>query len=130
MLLPAAWRRHHGLPERGSRRVIHRNSCGNLTNFRKQPEKWLSVSWEDDIEKDFSSQILVDTVNKTGVLAEVAAVIADSGSNIEEVAVVNRHQDTSAMTFLLQVKDRTHLARIMRNVKNMPNVKSISRDSA
>ena len=110
--------------------VIHRNSCGNLTNFRKQPEKWLSVSWEDDIEKDFSSQILVDTVNKTGVLAEVAAVIADSGSNIEEVAVVNRHQDTSAMTFLLQVKDRTHLARIMRNVKNMPNVKSISRDSA
>ena len=84
----------------------------------------------DDIEKDFSSQILVDTVNKTGVLAEVAAVIADSGSNIEEVAVVNRHQDTSAMTFLLQVKDRTHLARIMRNVKNMPNVKSISRDSA
>jgi RelA/SpoT family (p)ppGpp synthetase len=108
--------------------VIHRNTCGNLANFRKQPEKWISVSWEDDIEKDFSSQILVDTVNKTGVLAEVAAVIADSGSNIEEVAVVNRHQDTSAMTFLLQVKDRTHLARIMRNVKNMQNVKSISRD--
>jgi GTP pyrophosphokinase len=110
--------------------VIHRNTCGNLANFRKQPEKWISVSWEDNIDKDFSSQILVDTVNKTGVLAEVAAVIADSGSNIEEVAVVNRHQDTSAMTFLLQVKDRTHLARIMRNVKNMQNVKSISRDRA
>ena len=110
--------------------VIHRNSCRNLANFRKQPEKWLAVSWEDEIEKDFSTQILVETVNKTGVLAEVAAVIADSGSNIEEVAVVNRHQDTSSMTFLLQVKDRTHLARIMRNVKNMQNVKSISRDGA
>ena len=110
--------------------VIHRNSCGNLANFRKQPEKWISISWENEIDKDFSSQILVETVNKTGVLAEVAAVIADSGSNIEEVAVVNRHQDTSAMTFLLQVKDRIHLARIMRNVKNMQNVKSISRDSA
>jgi RelA/SpoT family (p)ppGpp synthetase len=110
--------------------VIHRNSCGNLINFRKQPEKWISVSWEEDIDRDFSSQIHVDTVNKTGVLAEVAAVIADSDSNIEEVSVVNRHQDTSAMTFLLQVKDRIHLARIMRNVKKMQNVRSVSRDSA
>jgi (p)ppGpp synthase/HD superfamily hydrolase len=109
--------------------VIHRNSCGNLINFRKQPEKWLSVGWEDDIDRDFSTQIQVDTVNKTGVLAEVAAVIADTGSNIEEVSVVNRHQDTSAMTFLLQVKDRTHLANIMRNVRKMPNVNRVSRDT-
>ena len=110
--------------------VIHRNSCGNLINFRKQPEKWLSVGWEEDIDRDFSSQIQVETVNKTGVLAEVAAVIADSQSNIEEVSVNIRHQDTSAMTFLLQVKDRTHLAHIMRNVRKMQNVKSVSRESA
>jgi guanosine-3',5'-bis(diphosphate) 3'-pyrophosphohydrolase len=110
--------------------VVHRNSCGNLINFRKQPEKWLTVGWEDDVDREFSSQIQVDTVNKTGVLAEVAAVIADSQSNIEEVSVIIRHQDTSAMTFLLQVKDRTHLAHIMRNVRKMPNVKSVSRDSA
>jgi (p)ppGpp synthase/HD superfamily hydrolase len=110
--------------------VIHRNSCGNLINFRKQPEKWLSVGWEEGIDRDFSSQIQVETVNKTGVLAEVAAVIADSQSNIEEVSVNIRHQDTSAMTFLLQVKDRTHLAHIMRNVRKMQNVKSVSRDSA
>jgi len=110
--------------------VIHRNSCGNLIHFRKQPEKWLTVSWEDDIDRDFSSQIQVETVNKTGVLAEVAAVIADSESNIEEVAVINRHQDTSSMTFLLQVKNRVHLARIMRNVRKMANVNRVSRDNA
>jgi len=109
--------------------VIHRNTCGNLINFRKQPEKWLTVSWEEGIDQDFSSEIHVETVNKTGVLAEVAAVIADSQSNIEEVAVVNRHQDTTSMTFLLQVKDRVHLARIMRNVRKMANVNRVSRDS-
>lgn len=109
--------------------VIHRTTCGNLINFRKQPEKWLSVSWEADIDQDFSSEIHVETVNKTGVLAEVAAVIADSQSNIEEVAVVNRHQDTTSMTFLLQVKDRVHLARIMRNVRKMANVNRVSRDT-
>jgi RelA/SpoT family (p)ppGpp synthetase len=108
--------------------VVHRNSCGNLSNFRKQPEKWLAVDWEEDIDRDFSSQIHVETVNKTGVLAEVAAVIADSESNIEEVAVINRQPDISAMTFLLQVKDRVHLARIIRNVRKMHNVHKVSRD--
>jgi len=110
--------------------VIHRNSCGNLTNFRKQPEKWIAVSWEEDIDRDFSSQIQVEALNKTGLLAEVAAMIADSDSNIEQVAVVDRHEDGTVLNFLLQVKDRTHLARIMRNIKRMPSVLRVLRDGA
>ena len=108
--------------------VIHRNTCGNLANFRKQPEKWLAVSWEDSVDRDFSSLIHVEAVNKTGVLAEVAAMIADSESNIEQVSVSDRHDDSTVLTFLLQVKDRTHLARIMRNVKNMKSVTRVTRD--
>ena len=110
--------------------VIHRNSCGNLINFRKQPEKWLSVSWEENIDRDFYSQIQVEALNKTGVLAEVAAMIGDSDSNIEQVAVIDRHEDGTVLNFLLQVKDRTHLARIMRNIKKMPNVLRVLRDDA
>ena len=110
--------------------VIHRNSCGNLINFRKQPEKWLSVSWEDNIDRDFYTQIQVEALNKTGVLAEVAAMIGDSDSNIEQVAVVDRHEDGTVLNFLLQVKDRIHLARIMRNIKKIPNVLRVMRDGA
>jgi GTP diphosphokinase / guanosine-3',5'-bis(diphosphate) 3'-diphosphatase len=110
--------------------VIHRNSCGNLINFRKQPEKWIAVSWEEDIDRDFSSQIQVEALNKTGLLAEVAAMIADSDSNIEQVSVIDRHEDGTILTFLLQVKDRIHLARIMRNIKRMPSVLRVSRDGA
>ena len=110
--------------------VIQRTVCGNLSNFRKQPEKWLSVSWEKDIDREFSSQIQVETVNKPVVLAEVAATIADCGSNIEQVSVLGRHEDCSVLSFLLQVHDRKHLAEIMRNVRKMPNVIKVSRDCA
>jgi RelA/SpoT family (p)ppGpp synthetase len=110
--------------------VIHRNSCGNLSNFRKQPEKWIACSWESDIDREFLSQIQVDTYNKPGVLAEVAATIGDSGSNIEQVEVLGRHDDCSVLSFLLLVKNRTHLARIMRDVRNMPNVVRVARDCA
>jgi GTP pyrophosphokinase len=107
--------------------VIHRNSCGNLINFRKQPEKWLAVTWEKDIDRDFSSQVHVDTESKTGVLAEVAATIADSDSNIEQVSVLDRHEDCTVLNFVLQVKNRKHLADILRNIRNMPHVMRVSR---
>jgi RelA/SpoT family (p)ppGpp synthetase len=110
--------------------VIHRNSCGNLSNFRKQPEKWISVSWENEIDREFASQIHVDTLNKPGVLAEVAATIGDAGSNIEQVSVLGRHEDCSVLAFLLQVRDRVHLAQIMRSVRKMPNVIRVVRDCA
>ncbi len=110
--------------------VIHRNKCGNLSVFRKQPEKWIAVSWEKEIDREFSSQIHVDTHNKPGVLAEVAATIADSGSNIEQVSVLGRHEDCSVLSFLLQVKDRRHLAQILRSVRKMPNVIRVVRDCA
>jgi RelA/SpoT family (p)ppGpp synthetase len=110
--------------------VIHRTSCGNLINFRKQPEKWLAVTWEENIDQQFSSQIQVDTANRTGVLAEVATMIADSKTNIEQVSVLDRHEDCTVLTFLIQVRDRIHLAQIMRNVRKMPNVIRITRDSA
>ena len=108
--------------------VIHRNNCGNLSNFRKQPEKWIAVSWEGKIDREFQCLIQCETRNRTGVLAEVAATIADSGSNIEQVEVISRHEDVSTLTFLLQVHDRIHLAQIMRNVRKMPNVIRVSRE--
>ena len=110
--------------------VIHRNNCGNLSNFRKQPEKWIAVSWEKNIDREFYCQIQCETRNRTGVLAEVAATIADCQSNIEQVEVISRHEDCSVLTFLLQVRNRIHLAQIMRNVRKMPNVIRVSRDCA
>tara|TARA_Y100000389_G_scaffold205127_2_gene263672 strand:- start:16869 stop:19019 length:2151 start_codon:yes stop_codon:yes gene_type:complete len=108
--------------------VIHRNQCGNLSTFRKQPKKWISVNWEKSIERSFLCQIQTDTKNKPGVLAEVAAIIGDCDSNIEQVEVLGRHEDCSVISFLLLVKDRVHLANIMRNVRKMSNVIRISRD--
>ena len=110
--------------------VIHRNACGNLSNFRKQPEKWITVTWENDIDREFLCQVQIETRNRTGVLAEVAATIADCNSNIEQVEVTSRPEDSSVLSFLLKVRDRTHLAQIMRNVRNMKNVIRVSRECA
>ena len=110
--------------------VIHRNVCGNLGEYRKQPHKWIPVIWEPNIDRDFSVEIRVDVVNKPGVLADVAARIGESGSNIEQVSVDERLEDTAALMFSILVRDRIHLAQVIKNIRRMGPVKKVTRTCA
>jgi len=110
--------------------VIHRESCGNLAGFRKQPDKWISVSWQRNLDRLFSSEIRVEVANKMGVLAAVAASIAGTETNIDHVSLVERDVDTSTLIFELQVRNRKHLARVMRTIRTMPDVLRVHRTIA
>ena len=85
--------------------VIHREDCGNLAEFRKQPDKWIPVEWEAELDRTFIVEIRAEVKNRLGVLAAVAANISATGTNIEHVSVVERDGDMSSLTFQLQVKD-------------------------
>ncbi len=108
--------------------VIHRNTCGNLTQFSKQPGKWIAVEWEPDIDHDFTVELQVQMSNQPGSLAEVALQIADARSNIEQVSVNEDNDDDFAeMKFLILIQNRIHLARVLRQIRKMRNVKRVSR---
>ncbi len=110
--------------------VIHRQNCGNLSEYRKQPEKWLSVAWEADQSRLFSSEILLEVSNRVGVLAAVASRVAGTETNIDHVALEERDANTSALTFELKVRDRKHLARVIKAVRRMPDVLRVHRTLA
>jgi (p)ppGpp synthetase, RelA/SpoT family len=107
--------------------VIHHASCKNIGEYRKRPESWVDVRWEDQIEREFLAEIRVDVANQRGALATVAASIADLGSNIENVKIEEREGRTSMLIFSLSVRDRRHLARIMQRLRNMPIVSRVAR---
>ena len=88
------------------------------------------VEWEKGLDQDFTAEIRVETANRPGVLAAVAANIASTESNIEHVSVIERDGDTSSMTFVLQVKNRRHLARVMRAIRAMPDIYRVARATA
>lgn len=110
--------------------VIHRDRCVNVEDYRKHPEKWLPVSWQPSPERLFSSEIRVDVVNRTGVLAGVAAAIASADTNIHHVSIEEQEGDASILTFELKVRDRAQLARVMRVIRRMPDVTRVSRTIA
>ena len=110
--------------------VIHRENCVNVEDYRKHPEKWLPVSWQIAPDREFSSEIRVYVVNRTGVLAAVAAAIASTETNIDHVSIEEQDSDASILTFELRVRDRKHLARIVRVIRRMPDVTRVTRTIA
>jgi len=110
--------------------VIHRDDCGNLVEYRKQPERWINVSWKPRIDRDFNVEIRAEVVNRVGVLAAVAATISDANSNIEAVSIDERDGNTSTLSFQVQVKNRAHLARVLRGIRAMKDVYRVARRTA
>jgi RelA/SpoT family (p)ppGpp synthetase len=110
--------------------VIHREACGNLSTFRKQPEKWISVTWRPAVDRLFHVEIKAEVTNRMGVLAQVAAAISGTETNIDRVSLVERDSDSSTLTFELLVHDRRHLARVIRAVRSMPEVMKLTRTLA
>jgi len=110
--------------------IIHRERCVNVEDYRKHPEKWLPVSWRPAPDRLFNSEIRIYVVNRTGVLAGVAAAIASTETNIHHVSIEEQEGDASSLTFELKVRDRKHLARVMRVIRRMPDVTRVSRTIA
>ncbi len=110
--------------------MIHRQNCGNLAEYRKQPDKWLSVAWEGTHDRLFSSEIQLEINNKVGVLAAVASAIAGTETNIDQVSLEERDVSTSHLKFQVQVRDRQHLARVIRTIRSMPDVRRVYRTLA
>ncbi|MCG8030237.1 MAG: bifunctional GTP diphosphokinase/guanosine-3',5'-bis pyrophosphate 3'-pyrophosphohydrolase [Candidatus Thiodiazotropha taylori] len=107
--------------------TIHRQGCPNLGDYKKHGHKWIEAEWEPDVQGEFATKIKVESGNQRGVLASVASVISQQESNIEHVGSEERDGLSSTLVFVITVKNRLHLARIMRQVRSLPSVMRISR---
>ncbi len=107
--------------------VIHTENCKNLAEYRKLPEKWIETQWEDDVKGDFTVEVRVDVLNQRGVLATVAAAIAEMGGNIDNVNMEERDGRHSTMNMVIDVRSRQHLASLMRRIRTIEPVLKIVR---
>jgi GTP pyrophosphokinase len=106
----------------------HPLDCPAISRSRADPDRQLDVSWDPETKKLFEVSIKMVVANQRGVLAKVAAEIAEAGSNIQHVAVDPDDGGTyTDMHFTLQVANRLHLARIMRGLRRIPEVARINR---
>lgn len=107
--------------------VVHTQSCHNRSEYMNRPEKWIDMQWETGIEAEFAAEIRIEVVNQKGVLATVAAAIAEMDANIENVQTEDRDGFFSTLNFIIGVTNRRHMARIIRRLRGIKEVLRITR---
>ncbi|WP_428354751.1 RelA/SpoT family protein [Methyloprofundus sp.] len=107
--------------------VVHHHECRNSTNERKKSTDWLEVEWSHDAAGEYPTEIRLELLNQPGTLATIASTISKMDSNIESVNISNQDGRVSVDFFTLTVKDRVHLANIMRQLKKLFIVLKITR---
>ena len=78
-----------GFMSSGKGIVIHQRTCPNITE-RSKEDRQLSVQWSEHVEGEFLAYMRVQVANQRGVLATLAATIANTASNIEHVKLTEK----------------------------------------
>jgi GTP pyrophosphokinase len=116
-----------GFIKKGQGLVVHTHDCPTANKARSDPEKWLDVEWASDTDRTFDVGVKIGAVNQRGVLAKVAAAIAEAGSNIDNVSIDEERGVYRTMLFTIQVQNRLHLARVMKSLRRIPDVVRLAR---
>jgi len=116
-----------GFASAGRGVVVHHEGCNNIREYRKHPEKWVDVRWGAIAEGDYPVALDMDVMNNRGVLASVAAVISDLDSNIDAVEIDEKADMIATLRLVVGVRDRAHLARIMRRLRGLSAVQRLTR---
>ncbi|MDQ9171779.1 bifunctional (p)ppGpp synthetase/guanosine-3',5'-bis(diphosphate) 3'-pyrophosphohydrolase [Oxalobacteraceae bacterium R-40] len=110
--------------------TVHTAECEVAKRQRsKDSDRWIAVAWDTDLNRRFDCQLKILAHNDKGVLARVAAEIGESDANITYVNM-DDDKDHSMMLlrFTVQVDDRIHLARLIRNLRRIPSVARVLRE--
>ena len=111
--------------------VVHRDTCKNLlAEMRSAPEKCIPLDWDKEVGQEFTAALRIELVNKRGVLATLANSVSELGSNIDTIDMAEKDPTLSVINVTLTVKDRIHLARIIKRLRTLDNIVRIHRISA
>lgn len=95
----------------------------------KEPDRWIDVKWHHDINRLFDCRIRLLMTNEQGMLARIAAEIGDADANIRHIEMQeDKMHEMTELSFTVQVKDRVHLARLIRNVRRTVGVTRVLRE--
>ena len=107
--------------------VIHTDDCNNIADIRDNPDKCVAVSWDPDVEGEFSVELRVELENLRGIIATLATTITGTEANIEKISTVERDARFSIVNLSLNVRNRVHLARVMKRVRLIKPVTKVTR---
>ena len=109
---------------RGEGLLVHTADCGVGKRLAdRDPERWIAVEWAEQPTRNFETSVKLLVKNGKGVLAQIAAAISAAEGDISHIEMDSeQHDDAAELRLLLAVRDRQHLAEVLRTLKRSPPV--------
>ena len=107
--------------------VVHQERCKNILSVREDPTQCFPVNWQQELDREFSTDIKILASDEPGLLATMASAITSSSTNIESINTQELDLGHVEFTLTLQVKGRGQLATLIRKLKTLKNILSIHR---
>jgi RelA/SpoT family (p)ppGpp synthetase len=108
--------------------AVHQSDCPIARRGRRaDPDRWIDLQWAEDTSGTFGAKLALSAANERGTLARIAVAIAEADSNILNVSMDDENAEQAQIYFKLQVRDRRHLARVLRVLRRVPQVSRVVR---
>jgi RelA/SpoT family (p)ppGpp synthetase len=106
---------------------VHLLHCPNVERYHRELDKYVPLRWEEKIEGDFPVDVKVDLINRRGSLASLALALSEADSNIEHIRAQEVDPHHFHIDITIAVRNRKHLARILRKLRKKKDVVRIVR---
>ena len=114
---------------RGEGLMVHTLECSvGKRLFERDSEHWMGVDWAEQSTRAFETAVTLLVTNGKGVLAQVAQAVSEAEADITHIDMGSEPAaETTELQLLLSVRDRLHLADVMRTLKRSPAVQRVAR---
>ena len=107
--------------------VIHMDVCRNMSELRNKPEETMSVRWDSHMGQEFSVELRVELEHEKGIVAVLASTITKADANVDRISMMERDAHLSTVNLVLAVRDRVHLANVIKRLRIIKGVTKITR---
>jgi len=115
-----------GIFDAGRGIKVHMEQCKEVDMLR-HTDKCIYLSWEENVCGEFEVDLDVTALNEKGLLANLAMAVASAQANIESINVARHENQDSLISLTISVKNRDHLAKVMRRLRTLRGVDKIVR---
>ncbi len=108
--------------------VVHVETCNNLNEVRRRtPHEITPARWTSEVENEFHTVLRINVHRRKGIMAEIAAEISSRDAGVESINIEERNAKISTINVGITVRNRDHLAKIMRRLRRKSTVINVAR---
>ena len=117
-----------GYITRGKGVSVHREECVNIRHAQ-HPDRVVDVEWDRSAREVFPVQLKIEAWDRTGLLRDIATVIADHKTNLTGVEVQVYDDKTAVISAVVEVASLSDLSRLLERIEAIKDVHSVARDT-